>query len=472
MSDIYPVNDYGPLMPGLVMAGVAVVHVFLAQFAVGGGMLLCYFQWLAMTGREPNARHFVAGYFKVLVLVSFVLGALTGVGIWFTAIQISAPTIGAMVTNFHWLWATEWTFFCLEIVAGYCFYRYHERLNDRAAMGLLITYAFAAWASLFIINGILSWQLTPGRWLETHSVRDGFFNPSFWPSLFFRTVVAMTLATLAACIIVNTMRDLGREARRSLINRAAYLMIPMVLMPVLGLWYLAAMPADSRGWVLGGSPAMTLFLSISIGASLAIGAYALIGLVIQRLYVNGATATLLLLLAFGATAGGEFVREGARKPYSIRYTLYSNGILPDEVAHLREVGCVTDDPFPLRDASDYPNDQLRLGARTFRRLCHVCHTVEGSNGLVGLTGTWDETQMRMNIAMLQHTKPFMPPFAGSAAELEALVQFLRWSAKDRPADWATSDDPDVTAKIQKWLNEAGTAAGVVLPAAMRAASPQ
>src|SRR5450755_4946230 len=104
MSDIYPVNDYGPLMPGLVMAGVAVVHVFLAQFAVGGGMLLCYFQWLAMTGREPNARHFVAGYFKVLVLVSFVLGALTGVGIWFTAIQISAPTIGAMVTNFHWLW--------------------------------------------------------------------------------------------------------------------------------------------------------------------------------------------------------------------------------------------------------------------------------------------------------------------------------------------------------------------------------
>ena len=143
MIDIYPVNDYGPLMPGLVMAAVAIVHVFLAQFAVGGGILLCYFQWLAMTGRSENARVFVHGYFKVLVLISFVLGALTGVGIWFTSIQVSAPTIGEMVFNFHWIWATEWTFFCLEVVAGYCFYRYHDQLSDRTCLTLLGLYAFA-----------------------------------------------------------------------------------------------------------------------------------------------------------------------------------------------------------------------------------------------------------------------------------------------------------------------------------------
>ena len=163
MSEFYPVNDYGPLMPGLVMAGVAIVHVFLAQFAVGGGMLLCYFQWLDMTGRNSHARKFVDGYFRVLVLISFILGALTGVGIWFTAIQVSAPTIGEMVLRFHWLWATEWAFFCLEIVAGYSFYRYHRQLSDHARLTLLGLYAFAAWMSLFWINGILAWQLTPGQ---------------------------------------------------------------------------------------------------------------------------------------------------------------------------------------------------------------------------------------------------------------------------------------------------------------------
>lgn len=459
MSSIYPVNDYGPIMPGLVMGGVAIVHVFLAQFAVGGGILLCYFQWLAMTGRLPHARPFVEGYFKVLVLISFVLGALTGVGIWFTAIQVSPATIGIMVDQFHWLWATEWTFFSLEIVAGYCFYRYHSRLNDRTALTLLAIYAIASWVSLFLINGILSWQLTPGQWLETRNVFDGFFNPGFWPSVLFRTIVAMTLAALAACAVTNLMTSLDREAQRLLINRAAHLLIPMVLMPVLGIWFLATMPPDSRSWVLGGSPAMMLFLNISIGSSLAIGAYALLGLVFQRLYINGATATLLLLLAFGATAGGEFVREGARKPFSIRHVLYSNAIKKDDLARLRKVGCTPDDPYPLREDSKYINDQLRLGAKVFRRQCQVCHTLHGTNAVAELTGSWDENQMRMNLAKLQHTKPFMPPFAGTAAELEGLVQFINWSSRGRPKEWPETDDPDTLTQIDTWLREAGTEPG-------------
>jgi cytochrome d ubiquinol oxidase subunit I len=459
MSDVFPVNDYGPLMPGLIMAAVAVVHVFLAQFAVGGGMLLCYMQWLAMTGRNPDARIFVKGYFKVVVLVSFVLGALTGVGIWFTAIQISPATIGAMVENFHWLWATEWLFFCLEIVSGYCFYRYQTRLTDRAALTLLIIYAVASWVSLFIINGILSWQLTPGYWLETRSIVDGFFNPSFWPSLFFRTVVSLTLASLAACVVINLMQSLDREAKTRLINRVSLMLVPMLIMPLLGFWFLAVMPADSRSWVLGGSPAMMLFLNISIGASLAIGAYALFGLVLQRLFINGATASLLLLLAFGATAGGEFVREGSRKPFSIRHVLYSNAIRPEDVAHLREVGCLANDPYPLRNESRYPNDQVRTGGRVFRRQCSVCHTVEGTNGVVELTGSWDLNQMRLNIAKLQHTKPFMPPFSGTAGELESLVQFITWTGGAEPAEWPSSQDPQTLAEIDKWLREAGTKPG-------------
>ena len=60
----------------------------------------------------------------MLVLISFVIGALTGVAMWFTTIQVGARTIGLMVDEFHWLWATEWICFCLEITAGYAFYRY------------------------------------------------------------------------------------------------------------------------------------------------------------------------------------------------------------------------------------------------------------------------------------------------------------------------------------------------------------
>jgi cytochrome bd ubiquinol oxidase subunit I len=454
VAPIYPVNDFGPAMKGMVIGGLGIVHVYLAQFAIGGGILLCYFQWLAGTGREPHARRFLDGYFKILVLVSFVLGALTGVGMWFTTIQVGARTIGLMVDEFHWLWAIEWTFFSLEVGAGYTFLRYGDRLPDRIRLRLLATYAVAAWMSLFWINGILSWQLTPGDWLATGGVWDGFFNPSFWPSLAYRTVVAMALAALAAAAVINTM-DLGRDDRRRLLHRAVHLLAPLALLPPLGLWFLAVIPDDSRSWLLGGSIAMTLFVGIAAGASVLIGAYALLLLRIRRLYVNGATAVLLLALAFGATGAGEFVREGARKPFTVREVLYSNSITPAEIAELRRTGSVAADPYPLRDAGRYPTPQLALGARVYRAQCSICHTISGSNALVHLAGSWTPEQLRMNIAQLERTKPFMPPFAGTAAEVEALAQLVQWEAAGAPRAWPdTSDDAAAVARIATWIAEA------------------
>ncbi len=457
-------------MKGLVIGSLGIVHVFLAQFAIGGGLLMCYFQWVAQSRADERARAFVDGYFKALVLVSFVVGALTGVGMWFTTIQISPRTIGLMVTQFHWIWATEWTFFVLEIVSGYAFYRYGRRLNDRSRITLLALYSTAAWFSLFWINGILSWQLTPGHWLVDHSVWSGFFNPSFWPSLVYRTITSMTIAALAACVVINLMPHTDREARTALINRAAHFLAPMAAMPVLGIWFLASIPPDSRAWVLGGSAAMTLFLNLGVGASLLIGGYAVVGLLRQKLYINGATATLLCALALAATAGGEFVREGVRKPYTVRHTLYSNSIAEDEVALLRKVGCTTGDPYPLANEQQYPSDQVRLGAKVFRNLCSICHTLDGANGVDHLAGSWSVEQRRLNIAMLQHTKTFMPPFAGSAQELEALVQFIGWRKAGRPGAWPTASDPTVIARIEAWLDEAGTEPGVESPLALAARS--
>ena len=453
----YPINDFGPLMKGLVIGGLGIVHVFVAQFAIGAGLLMCYFQWLAQTGRCLHARPFLTGYFRFFVLVSFVIGALTGVGMWFTSIQISPGTIGLMVGEFHWVWATEWTFFCVEIVTGYAFYRYADRLTEGERLTLLCLYSTAAWMSLFWINGILSWQLTPGKWTATRWVWDGFFNPTFWPSLLYRTVVAMTLAGLTACVVINALTELPRAARGELMGRAAQFLVFMVFMPPLGVWYLGVMPEDSRSWVLGGSAAMTLFTMLSVGSSLLIGLYAIVGLVGKRLYINGATATLLCALAFAATAGGEFIREGSRKPYSIRETLYSNSITPAAVASLRQQGSNLRDPYALRGAEAYPHEQLRLGARVFRFQCAVCHTIDGINGLMQLAGSWTTEQKRMNLANLQNTKPFMPPFAGSVEELEALVQMIEWEKRDRPPMWTSSSTPDALARVRVWLEEAGTA---------------
>ncbi|MGE0547223.1 MAG: cytochrome ubiquinol oxidase subunit I [Kofleriaceae bacterium] len=450
----YPVNAFGPLMKGLVIGGVGILHVFLAQFAIGGGMLLWSFERSGQRG-APDARQFVDGYFRVLVLVSFVLGALTGVAMWFTTIQVGARTIGLMIDEFHWLWATEWVWFSLEVCAGYAFYKCGPSLSDRARSRLLGLYALASWMSLFWINGILSWQLTPGRWLDGEGMWAGFFNPSFWPSLLFRTAVAMTLAALAACVVINTM-DLPRERKAALIRRAARFATPIAVMPLLGLWFFAVIPADSRSWLLGGSLPMTMFVGVAAGASLLIGAYVIVGIVVKRLYINVATATLLLVLAFGATAAGEFVREGARKPFTVRGVLYSTSIRPQEVAALRASGAVAADPYPLRDIERYPTEQLQRGAKVHRALCDACHTMRGANSLVELTRTWTDGQLRLNVAKLQRTKAFMPPFAGNAEDVEAIVQLLRWEAAGAPSAWPSRSEPAVLAQITAWLDEVGT----------------
>jgi cytochrome bd ubiquinol oxidase subunit I len=448
----YPVNEFGPLMKGLVIGGVGIVHVFLAQFAIGGGMLLWYFERLGQRG-QPDARRFVDGYFRILVLVSFVVGALTGVAMWFTTIQVGARTIGLMIDEFHWLWATEWVWFAVEITAGYAFYRCGPRLGDSARIRLLGLYAFASWMSLFWINGILSWQLTPGRWLDGGGMWAGFFNASFWPSLIFRTAVAATLGGLAGCIVINTM-DIPRDRKAALIRRASRFAAPIAVMPVLALWFFAVLPEDSRTWLLGGSLPMTMFVGVAAGASFLIGGYVIVGLVLQRLYINGATATLLLALAFGATAAGEFVREGARKPYTVRGALYSTSIRPAEVAALRKTGATAGDPYPLQEA--YPTEQLARGAKVERALCDACHTMRGANALVELTRTWSDGQLRLNLARLQNTKGFMPPFAGNAEDVEALVQLLRWERADRPAGFAATTSPEAVRQVARWLDEAGT----------------
>ena len=456
----YPASDFGPMMKGMVIGGLGILHVFLAQFAIGGGILLTYFEYLSSVGRFSEARSFCRSYFSTLVLISFVLGAVTGVGMWLTSIQVSPRTIGLMIDVFYWFWAIEWTFFLLEVVAGYTYYRYADKLPARRRLILISLYSIAGWFSLFWINGILSWQLTPGQWVNSANVWQGFFNPSFFPQLLFRTAASCSIAAIVATLVVNYMgQDVAQSLKQRILRHCMKFTSSMLIMPFVGLWFLAVIPDDSRGWLMGGSPAMMLFLLITVASSTLIGLYSIVSVFYSSFYIDTATALLLVCLAFGATAGGEFVREGIRKPYTVRNTLYANSIKPDEILHLRKVGSVENDPYPVRYPEKYPNELIRHGRKVFRYQCATCHTMAGANALVHLTSTWMDDQLRMNIAQLQKTKAFMPPFAGTAWDLEALVQYIRWQTHELEPGHThfvetTTVSKEVLKMNKRWIDEA------------------
>ena len=158
------------------------------------------------------------------------------------------------------------------MVAGYCFYRCGSSLNHRSRLSLLFTYSVSAWFSLFWVNGILAWQLTPGEWLQSGDVFDGFFNSGFLSSLIFRTITSLTIAALMTAIVVNLVPGWTRLDRKSLIRRITVL-LPMAAMPVLEFWCLSTMPSDSQDWLMGGSTAMMMFLVVAVGASTLIGGW-------------------------------------------------------------------------------------------------------------------------------------------------------------------------------------------------------
>ncbi len=118
----YPVWSLFALGGGLPIVLIGVVHVFIAHFAVGGGLFLVLTEHKAY--REDNGH--ILGYVKnhtfFFLLLSLVFGGLTGVGIWFTISLLSPQATSLLVHTFVFGWAIEWVFFAGEIVALLVYY--------------------------------------------------------------------------------------------------------------------------------------------------------------------------------------------------------------------------------------------------------------------------------------------------------------------------------------------------------------
>jgi cytochrome bd-type quinol oxidase subunit 1 len=194
----YPVWYRPGMGGGLIIACIAIIHVFIAHFAVGGGLYLVFAE---RKGRRENRRDILAftrSHARFFLLMTLVAGGMTGVAIWFVISLVQPAATSLLIHVFVFGWATEWIFFLVEIVAIFVYFNAFDRMDGRTHLAVGGIYFAAAWLSLFLINGILDFMLDPGAWLADGSFWSGFFNPLFWPSLAFRTAVACLLAGVYA----------------------------------------------------------------------------------------------------------------------------------------------------------------------------------------------------------------------------------------------------------------------------------
>lgn len=442
----YPHFEVSRLGTGMLVAIVAIIHVAIAHLAVGAGLFLALAHTIATRRNDRLMLDFLRRYSLFLVLVPFVAGAVTGVGIWVTIGLASPPSTSALIHLFVWGWAIEWVFFIVEIVAGYIYYYGWGRLTPERHTAVAWIYFVGAFMSLFIINGIVTFMLTPGDWqppAEAVGVSaqlafwKALFNPSFWPSLFLRTISCLAFAGISVAVVANFVRDYTREQRHRIINFGSYWLAPFGLMVPFAVWYFATLPEDSRRFAMGGAIAMTLFMAFGLVSSLYIGGYAYFGLIRQKRYINRETSLLLLAVAFVATGAMEFVREGVRKPYLIHGYMYSNGVIatPAWRERLSKEGILAHARFAW--PADMTLEQVNAlplhekGKYVFNAQCRHCHEPGGPNAIEPLINNASRELVTHMTAELNRIKSFMPPFVGTPEEMRALVEYQLYVANPK-----------------------------------------
>lgn len=419
----YPFFDVPLLGGGLLIGIVAIVHVFVSHFAVGGGLYLVLTEKKAYRENNNKILDYVRGHARFFVLLTLVFGAITGVGIWFTIALVHPQATSSLIHGFVWGWAIEWVFFFVEIAAAFVYYYAWNRLSRKTHVIVGWIYFIAAWASLAIINGILTFMLTPGAWIQDQFFWSGFFNPTYFPSLIIRTAVALILAGLYGLLTSSFIKD-DDETKGILVKyNAKWVMAGVFVMPFAGLWYVSQIPPLSRFISMGGAAAVTLFAAATVALSALILLFTWISPLKKPKEFTTSYAIILMVLGFAVTGITEWTREAVRKPYVIYNYMYSNGIMPGDKDRLNEEGVLANARWSsVHEVT--PGNELVAGEEMFKAQCGHCHVVDGYNAIKPLAYGWDKEFARSVIDNLQIHKPFMPAVFGTDAEKDALAAYL------------------------------------------------
>ena len=408
----YPFWDVG-IGYGVLMAIIAVVHVFVSHFAIGGGLYLVVAERAARRTDDTARLDFIQRLSKFFVLVSVVFGALTGVGIWFIIGLLNPAATEALIHNFVWGWAAEWCFFVIEILAALLYFYGWSRMSARNHMIIGWIYFWAAWISLVIINGIVTFMLTPGEWITTGNFWDGFFNPTYWSSLVLRTGICITLAGLYALFVASRYTASDFKARTVRYNALWAIVGLAVVIPSL-FWYFNDIPADMMAAARAAMDIPFAALDLMYWLTGIVAALVIIfGFLLPRAYH---TAIGVAVLALGLVWFGsyEWFREAIRKPYVITGYMYANAVeIPNVPTYqadgmLAHIAYKTDDP----------------GGDLFRRACRTCHTIDGYNALKPVFDGTDEAFVASMVMGTGATRGNMPPWTGTEDEARLIAAHI------------------------------------------------
>jgi len=419
----YPVWELYYAGGGLLIALIAVVHVYVAHFAVGGGLFLVLTEMKGLRENSPAVLEYTRKHSKFFLLVTMVFSAVTGVGIWFTISLISPAATSILIHTFVFGFATEWVFFILEIVAIFIYFYTFNKIDNRPHLIIGWIYAVSALISLVLINGIIAFMLTPGEWLETRNFWDGFFNPSFWSSMFFRITIALVLAGIFGFITAVFIKD--TDFRENMVRYCAkWLIFPFIFMVLFAWWYLASLPDAPKAMILGRSPELIPITKIFAAVLPVLFIGGLLMAIRMPGNVKKYMAFFILLIGLVYMGSFEWIREAGRRPYLIVKHMYSNSIMIEDEAKINKQGLLNTAKW-VKHKDIHDDNILEAGREIFNLQCIACHSVGGPlNDILSVTKKFTVFGMDSQLNGQGKINDYMPRFMGTRPERLALSRYI------------------------------------------------
>ncbi|RXK07959.1 c-type cytochrome [Halarcobacter bivalviorum] len=381
---MFPLFYFPEIGSAWIMGITGTIHILASHTSVGAALLFAFLAHKAYKENRDDLYEYMKKYGMFLLIFSYVVGSITGPGIWYTATAASPRGISALIHNFVWVWATEWVFFVFEVVGVFALVYFINKIDKKTHLKLTYAFALASVGTLFLIIGIISFMMWPGNdaFYQTGSVSDAFFGLTTFPHLFLRIGFMIMMSGVIGLIIASALGN--KELRVELTRKMGVIsFIGGFITLVCFMWYMTTLPDNAKLLLEIYMADMIMNKAILIVVFSLYFALA----IFKPLIINKPfSITMLFVIAIFGLWPGEKLRESIRKPYVVGQYVYSNQIMgrevpgkniKNEVEIIAKHGLLkTNVWIPQRLKTITEENKLEAGEILTKIACSNCHSLE------------------------------------------------------------------------------------------------
>lgn len=441
-----------------VMGIIGVIHVVASHTSVGASFLFALLETKAYRDNQPQLMDFIRRFGLFLLIFSYVIGSITGPGIWY-AITVTSPRgVSGLIHNFVWVWAAEWVYFTVEVIGVYALVYLIGKIDAKSHLKLTWSFALASWSTMLLIVGILSFMMWPGNeaWYQTGSTNDAFYNLNFFAHLGIRTGSMFVMAAVVGLIVAAGIKDkqLKREVIR-LITPAG--IIGGFFATAMFFYYLQTVPTNAR--IMLKYYLLPQYAWGMIAVAIVTALYLVFAWFRPQYVRTWIAVPAFLFIGIVGVWPEERMRESMRKPFVAGQYIYGNQVMARDVPGkqiLGEVDKIADKGFlglhpfiPERLRTITPENKLEVGELLTKIACSNCHALEPGAPLRALPDKFFQSTDNEMIAAfirgpLKHgALPFMPRIDLPENEIDAVASYI--AQVNQSARETTSEPKKVSA---------------------------